>query len=107
MNLQSGEAQVGTAGIDFGSLPVHKSVCAWGLSADSSKGSAPHYEVFVELRGLRNLSEENRDKVNGTGTGYDRMSPLLCLSPGAGGTGEGWGGRGREENLPGALGREG
>ena len=35
-----------------------------GLSADSSEGSAPHYEVFVALKGLRNLSEENRDKVN-------------------------------------------
>lgn len=34
------------------------------LSPDSYEGSAPHYEVFVELRGLRNLSEENRDKVN-------------------------------------------
>lgn len=33
------------------------------LSSDSYDGSAPHYEVFVELRGLRNLSEENRDKV--------------------------------------------
>lgn len=31
---------------------------------DSSEGSAPHYEVFVELRGLRNLSEENRDKLD-------------------------------------------
>ncbi|XP_070335584.1 GH3 domain-containing protein isoform X2 [Odocoileus virginianus] len=29
---------------------------------DSSEGSAPHYEVFVALKGLRNLSEENRDK---------------------------------------------
>lgn len=34
------------------------------LSSDSCEGSAPHYEVFVELRGLRTLSEENRDKVN-------------------------------------------
>ncbi|XP_057631302.1 GH3 domain-containing protein isoform X2 [Chionomys nivalis] len=31
---------------------------------DSCDGSAPHYEVFVELRGLRNLSEENRDKLD-------------------------------------------
>lgn len=31
---------------------------------DSWDGSAPHYEVFVELRGLRNLSEENRDKLD-------------------------------------------
>ncbi|XP_036985685.2 GH3 domain-containing protein [Artibeus jamaicensis] len=31
---------------------------------DSSGGSAPHYEVFVALRGLRNLSEENRDKLD-------------------------------------------
>ncbi|XP_010814550.1 GH3 domain-containing protein isoform X1 [Bos taurus] len=35
-----------------------------GLSADSSEGSAPHYEVFVALKGLRNLSEENRDKLD-------------------------------------------
>lgn len=40
------------------------------LSSDSCDGSAPHYEVFVELRGLRNLSEENRDKVKDkTGSG--------------------------------------
>ncbi|XP_041499926.1 GH3 domain-containing protein isoform X2 [Microtus oregoni] len=31
---------------------------------DSCDGSAPHYEVFMELRGLRNLSEENRDKLD-------------------------------------------
>lgn len=31
---------------------------------DSSEGSAPHYEVFVALKGLRNLSEENRDKLD-------------------------------------------
>ncbi|XP_036889454.1 GH3 domain-containing protein isoform X2 [Sturnira hondurensis] len=29
-----------------------------------SGGSAPHYEVFVALRGLRNLSEENRGKLD-------------------------------------------
>lgn len=40
------------------------------LSSDSCDGSAPHYEVFMELRGLRNLLEENRDKVkNDTGSG--------------------------------------
>ncbi|KAM9209124.1 GH3 domain-containing protein isoform 2-T3 [Dugong dugon] len=37
-------------------------VCVESSILDSSEGSAPHYEVFVELRGLRNLSEENRDK---------------------------------------------
>lgn len=31
---------------------------------DSSEGSALHYEVFLELRGLRNLSEENRYKLD-------------------------------------------
>ncbi|XP_014689374.3 GH3 domain-containing protein [Equus asinus] len=38
--------------------------CVENSILDSSKGSAPHYEVFVELRGLRNLSEENRDKLD-------------------------------------------
>ncbi|KAM9597455.1 GH3 domain-containing protein isoform 1-T2 [Trichechus inunguis] len=39
-------------------------VCVESSILDSSEGSAPHYEVFVELRGLRNLSEENRDKLD-------------------------------------------
>ncbi|XP_020034090.1 GH3 domain-containing protein isoform X2 [Castor canadensis] len=39
--------------------------CVESSILDSSEGSAPHYEVFVELRGLRNLSEENRDKSDG------------------------------------------
>ncbi|XP_006156069.1 GH3 domain-containing protein isoform X2 [Tupaia chinensis] len=39
-------------------------VCVESRVLDSSEGSAPHYEVFVELRGLRNLSEENRDKLD-------------------------------------------
>ncbi|KAM5150975.1 GH3 domain-containing protein isoform 2-T4 [Callospermophilus lateralis] len=38
-------------------------ICVESSILDSSEGSAPHYEVFVELRGLRNLSEENRDKA--------------------------------------------
>lgn len=38
--------------------------CVESSILDSSQGSAPHYEVFVELRGLRNLSEENRDKLD-------------------------------------------
>nr|XP_012386071.2 GH3 domain-containing protein isoform X2 [Dasypus novemcinctus] len=38
--------------------------CVESSILDSSEGSAPHYEVFVELRGLRNLSEENRDKLD-------------------------------------------
>ena len=71
----------------------------WGLSADSSGGSAPHYEVFVALRGLRNLSEENRDKVNETGTGSDRMSPSLCMPPGAVDTAERWGGGARRRTF--------
>lgn len=75
-----------------------------GLSTDSSEGSAPHYEVFVALRGLRNLSEENRDKVNETGTGCDSMSPSLCMPPGARGTAQGWGGGGRGGEPPWGLG---
>ncbi|XP_006832719.1 PREDICTED: GH3 domain-containing protein isoform X2 [Chrysochloris asiatica] len=39
-------------------------VCVESSILDSAEGSAPHYEVFVELRGLRNLSEENRDKLD-------------------------------------------
>lgn len=38
--------------------------CVESSILDSSEGSAPHYEVFVMLRGLRNLSEENRDKLD-------------------------------------------
>lgn len=38
--------------------------CVESSILDSCDGSAPHYEVFVELRGLRNLSEENRDKLD-------------------------------------------
>ncbi|XP_043440436.1 GH3 domain-containing protein isoform X1 [Prionailurus bengalensis] len=38
--------------------------CVESRILDSSEGSAPHYEVFVALRGLRNLSEENRDKLD-------------------------------------------
>ncbi|KAK2490371.1 hypothetical protein MC885_013758 [Smutsia gigantea] len=38
--------------------------CVESSILDSSEGSAPHYEVFVSLRGLRNLSEENRDKLD-------------------------------------------
>uniref|UniRef100_H0WKQ6 GH3 domain containing n=1 Tax=Otolemur garnettii TaxID=30611 RepID=H0WKQ6_OTOGA len=38
--------------------------CVESSILDSFEGSAPHYEVFVELRGLRNLSEENRDKLD-------------------------------------------
>lgn len=80
----------------------HKSVYVGGVSADSCEGSAPHYEVFVSLRGLRNLSEENRDKVNKTGTGYACTTP-----PRAVGTGTDRVKEGREEKLPGVLGGEG
>ncbi|XP_054449863.1 GH3 domain-containing protein [Pteronotus mesoamericanus] len=38
--------------------------CVESSILDSSGGSAPHYEVFVALKGLRNLSEENRDKLD-------------------------------------------
>lgn len=38
--------------------------CVESSILDSSGGSAPHYEVFVALRGLRNLSEEHRDKLD-------------------------------------------
>uniref|UniRef100_A0A8D1NM72 GH3 domain containing n=1 Tax=Sus scrofa TaxID=9823 RepID=A0A8D1NM72_PIG len=38
--------------------------CVESSILDSSEGSAPHYEVFVALKGLRNLSEENRDKLD-------------------------------------------
>ncbi|XP_036694255.1 GH3 domain-containing protein isoform X2 [Balaenoptera musculus] len=55
--------------------------CVESSILDSSEGSAPHYEVFVALKGLRNLSEENRDKVHETGTGYDCMSLSLCTPP--------------------------
>ncbi|XP_077635440.1 GH3 domain-containing protein isoform X3 [Crocuta crocuta] len=46
--------------------------CVESSILDSSEGSAPHYEVFVALRGLRNLSEENRDKA----TWYVVLWPL-------------------------------
>ena len=36
-----------------------------GLSADSSEGSAPHYEVFVALKGLRNLSASSSTSLIG------------------------------------------
>ncbi|XP_005394510.1 PREDICTED: GH3 domain-containing protein isoform X1 [Chinchilla lanigera] len=38
--------------------------CVESSVLDSSEGSAPHYEVFLDLRGLRNLSEENREKLD-------------------------------------------
>ncbi|XP_007643326.1 GH3 domain-containing protein isoform X2 [Cricetulus griseus] len=38
--------------------------CVESSILDPCDGSAPHYEVFMELRGLRNLSEENRDKLD-------------------------------------------
>lgn len=78
---QSREERGGAEGTGFRSDPIHRSAGAWGLPADSSGGSAPHYEVFVALRGLRNLSEENRDKVKETDAGSDCMSPSLCTAP--------------------------
>nr|XP_004655426.2 GH3 domain-containing protein [Jaculus jaculus]XP_045013844.1 GH3 domain-containing protein [Jaculus jaculus] len=38
--------------------------CVESHILDSCAGAAPHYEVFVDLRGLRNLSEENREKLD-------------------------------------------
>ncbi|XP_056672727.1 GH3 domain-containing protein isoform X2 [Monodelphis domestica] len=35
-----------------------------GIVGSSSDGSAPHYEVFVELRGVRGLSEDHRHKLD-------------------------------------------
>ncbi|XP_046888022.1 GH3 domain-containing protein [Hypomesus transpacificus] len=35
-----------------------------GLLGDSSGGSDPHYQVFVELEGVRNISEEQRYKLD-------------------------------------------
>ncbi|KAM4844187.1 GH3 domain-containing protein isoform 1-T2 [Thomomys bottae] len=39
-------------------------LCVESSILDSAEGSAPHYEVFLELRGLRNLSERNREKLD-------------------------------------------
>lgn len=33
------------------------------VTGDSSGGAQPHYQVFLELRGVRNLTEEQRYKV--------------------------------------------
>lgn len=35
-----------------------------GILGSFSDGSAPHYEVFVELRGVRGLSEDHRHKLD-------------------------------------------
>ena len=40
------------------------SVPPYGCAGDSVGGCDPHYQVFVELKGLRNLSEEQRYKVH-------------------------------------------
>lgn len=34
-----------------------------GVAGSSSGGSDPHYQVFLELKGVRNLTEEQRHKV--------------------------------------------
>uniref|UniRef100_A0A8C6YRG0 GH3 domain containing n=1 Tax=Nothoprocta perdicaria TaxID=30464 RepID=A0A8C6YRG0_NOTPE len=51
-------------------------VCAESALLGASSGAgAPHYEVFVELQGLRDLSEEQRSKVpaaRGVGAGRPR-----------------------------------
>lgn len=69
--------QVGAPALALGAALLTEVCEHGGLFADSSEGSAPHYEVFVALRGLRNLSEENRDKVNKTGIGQDGTACLL------------------------------
>lgn len=101
---------MGAVGFGFRCCPVHKSTCprCGGLSTDSSEGSAPHYEVFVALKGLRNLSEENRDKVHErqgqgmTACPFHSACPQVLWAQGRDEE-EGCG----QENLPGALGREG
>ncbi|XP_030629471.1 GH3 domain-containing protein [Chanos chanos] len=35
-----------------------------GILGDLSGGAQPHYQVFLELKGVRNLSEEQRDKLD-------------------------------------------
>uniref|UniRef100_A0AAV2LLB1 GH3 domain-containing protein n=1 Tax=Knipowitschia caucasica TaxID=637954 RepID=A0AAV2LLB1_KNICA len=35
-----------------------------GVMGDSSGGSDPHYQVFLELKGVRNLTEEQRYKLD-------------------------------------------
>ncbi|KAK7919480.1 hypothetical protein WMY93_010764 [Mugilogobius chulae] len=35
-----------------------------GIMGDSSGGSDPHYQVFLELKGVRNLTEEQRYKLD-------------------------------------------
>lgn len=35
-----------------------------GILGDSSGGAQPHYQVFLELRGVRNLTEEQRYKLD-------------------------------------------
>lgn len=39
-------------------------ICVESSVLNSSACSAPHYEAFLMLRGLRNLSEETRDKLD-------------------------------------------
>lgn len=36
-----------------------------GIAGDSIGGSDPHYQVFLELKGVRRLTEEQRHKVGG------------------------------------------
>lgn len=36
------------------------------ITGDSIGGSDPHYQVFIELKGVRNLTEEQRYKVDET-----------------------------------------
>lgn len=35
-----------------------------GIMGDSIGGSDPHYQVFIELKGVRNLTEEQRYKLD-------------------------------------------
>uniref|UniRef100_A0A3Q3WL61 Uncharacterized protein n=1 Tax=Mola mola TaxID=94237 RepID=A0A3Q3WL61_MOLML len=56
---------------------LKKAVCLWpgaqlvdyccaesGIMGKTSRGSDPHYQVFIELKGVRNLTEEQRYKLD-------------------------------------------
>uniref|UniRef100_A0A8C7YC91 GH3 domain containing n=1 Tax=Oryzias sinensis TaxID=183150 RepID=A0A8C7YC91_9TELE len=47
-----------------GAQLVDYSCAESGILGDSMGGSDPHYQVFVELKGVRNLTEEQRHKLD-------------------------------------------
>ncbi|CAJ1080366.1 GH3 domain-containing protein [Xyrichtys novacula] len=47
-----------------GAQLVDYSCAESGIMGDSIGGSDPHYQVFIELRGVRNLTEEQRYKLD-------------------------------------------